>query len=98
MPASPRGPGAEMPTQPESVPPPRAQLGLAAPVTGRAPQKYLIQNQSGLKVYYWADKVRINTEMQAAYMLRNCSAEPRIAAQHLRMANVVWAKWAKKRL
>ena len=43
--------------QPEAVPLPAAQLGLAAPATGRAPQKYLIQNQSGLRVYYWADKV-----------------------------------------
>ena len=52
------GGGAVTPSQPEAVPPPRAQLGLAAPLTGRAPQKYLIQNQSGLKVFYWADKVR----------------------------------------
>ncbi len=57
VPGSPAGSHSAV-AQPEAVPPVRAQLGLAAPVTGRAPQKYLIQNQSGLRVYYWADKVR----------------------------------------
>ncbi len=53
--------------QPEAIPPLRAQLGLAAPAAGRAPQKYLIQNHSGLRVFYWADKVE---------------AEPRTACKH----------------
>jgi hypothetical protein len=26
-----------------------------AAVMSRAPQKYLVQNQSGLRLYYWAD-------------------------------------------
>lgn len=37
----------------ESAPAGRAQASLS--VTSRAPQKYLIQNQSGMKLYYWAD-------------------------------------------
>ncbi len=49
--------GREATPQPEAIPPLRAQLGLAAPAAGRAPQKYLIQNHSGLRVFYWADKV-----------------------------------------
>ena len=66
------------PSQPEAVPPPRAQLGLAAPVTGRAPQKYLIQNQSGLKVFYWAEKVRglVETAAERKMSCQDCHIWP----------------------
>ena len=36
--------------------------GAARPITSRVPQKYLIQNQSGLAVYYWVDVVRARTQ------------------------------------
>lgn len=31
------------------------QLGIKGPITSRVPQKYLIQNQTGLALYYWSD-------------------------------------------
>ncbi len=34
-------------------------------VLSRAPQKYLIQNQSGMKVFYWADGGRVSWDWRA---------------------------------
>ena len=36
----------------------QAQLGMMGAVSERAPQKYLIQNQSGVRLFYWAERVR----------------------------------------
>jgi hypothetical protein len=30
------------------------QMGLLAPVTSRVPQRYLIRNETGLTLWYWA--------------------------------------------
>ena len=38
--------------------PPQAQLGMKGAVSERAPQKYLIQNHSGVRLFYWAERVR----------------------------------------
>ena len=43
---------------PENAPKMTEQMAVNADLTSRIPQKYLIQNQSGLRVYYWADDVR----------------------------------------
>lgn len=43
--------------RPESVPALAAQLGMTGAVSERAPQKYLIQNHTGLRLFYWADRV-----------------------------------------
>ena len=42
---------------PENAPKMSEQMAVNADLTSRIPQKYLIQNQSGLRVYYWADEV-----------------------------------------
>jgi len=42
---------------PENAPKMAEQMAVNADLTSRIPQKYLIQNQSGLRVYYWADEV-----------------------------------------
>lgn len=42
---------------PENAPKISEQMAVNADVTSRIPQKYLIQNQSGLRVYYWGDSV-----------------------------------------
>ena len=44
-------------TAPENAPKMSEQMAVNADLTSRIPQKYLIQNQSGLRVYYWADEV-----------------------------------------
>ncbi len=44
---------------PENAPKMAEQMAVNADLTSRIPQKYLIQNQSGLRVYYWADAVRV---------------------------------------
>ncbi|KAL0018632.1 hypothetical protein WJX77_009530 [Trebouxia sp. C0004] len=41
---------------PENAPKMAEQMAVNADLTSRIPQKYLIQNQSGLRVYYWADE------------------------------------------
>ena len=43
---------------PERVPSLAAQLGMMGSISERAPQKYLIQNQTGLRLFYWTDRVR----------------------------------------
>lgn len=52
-------------------------------VMSRAPQKYLIQNQSGIKVYYWADggkvrgrRCREGWVVDSTARLRCCLAAP----------------------
>ncbi len=43
---------------PEAAPKMQDQMAQRGSITSRVPQKYLIQNQAGLRVYYWADEVR----------------------------------------
>jgi hypothetical protein len=50
---------AHAPAMSEGKPSIAGQLATLQPVTARVPQKYLIQNQSGLKVFYWVTKVRM---------------------------------------
>ena len=53
-----RGPGSMARlAAPENAPKMSEQMAVNADLTSRIPQKYLIQNQSGLQVYYWADEV-----------------------------------------
>lgn len=53
-----KGPGAMARlAAPENAPKMSEQMAVNADLTSRIPQKYLIQNQSGLRVYYWADEV-----------------------------------------
>lgn len=53
-----RGPGSMARlAAPENAPKMAEQMAVNADLTSRIPQKYLIQNQSGLRVYYWADEV-----------------------------------------
>ena len=42
---------------PEAPPHMRDQMAQRGSIISRVPQKYLIQNQSGLRVYYWASAV-----------------------------------------
>ena len=42
---------------PEAAPHMQEQMAQRESITSRVPQKYLVQNQSGLRVYYWVDKV-----------------------------------------
>ena len=44
---------------PENAPKMAEQMAVNADLTARIPQKYLIQNQSGLRVYYWAESVSV---------------------------------------
>ena len=44
---------------PEAAPEMQEQMAQRGSITSRVPQKYLIQNQSGLRVYYWAGPVRL---------------------------------------
>lgn len=55
--ASERGEAAAAALGPERIPPLGAQLGMTGAVSERAPQKYLIQNQIGIRLFYWADTV-----------------------------------------
>lgn len=41
----------------EAVPEMQEQMAQRGSITSRVPQKYLIQNQSGLTVFYWVDTV-----------------------------------------
>jgi hypothetical protein len=41
----------------------------------RAPQKYLIQNQSGMRVYYWTDATRDGAPRSPVYCLDNGGSE-----------------------
>ena len=45
---------------PEAAPAMHEQLAVEDNITARVPQKYLIQNQSGMRVFYWAERVRGN--------------------------------------
>ena len=51
-----------------------AAVATAGSVMSRAPQKYLIQNQSGLRVYYWADG-REGSSRSPVYCLENGVSE-----------------------
>lgn len=42
---------------PENAPQLHEQMAQRGSITSRVPQKYLIQNQSGLRLYYWAEEV-----------------------------------------
>lgn len=42
---------------PEAAPIMRDQMAQRGSIISRVPQKYLIQNQSGLRVYYWTSAV-----------------------------------------
>ena len=42
---------------PEAAPNMRDQMAQQGSIISRVPQKYLIQNQSGLRVYYWTSAV-----------------------------------------
>lgn len=42
---------------PEAAPDMEEQLAQNHSITSRVPQKYLIQNQSGLRVFYWSPDV-----------------------------------------
>ena len=42
---------------PEAAPAMSEQLAVEDNITARVPQKYLIQNQSGMRVFYWAERV-----------------------------------------
>lgn len=61
------GPGHQTPSaqvgavknSPEAAPALLAQMA-AKGITSRVPQKYLIQNQSGLTVFYWAEETRVS--------------------------------------
>lgn len=48
-------------TAPEAAPAMREQLAVEDEITSRVPQKYLIQNQSGMRVFYWAERVRLHS-------------------------------------
>ncbi|KAK9867090.1 hypothetical protein WJX84_006946 [Apatococcus fuscideae] len=43
-------------TAPEAAPAMREQLAVEDEITSRVPQKYLIQNQSGMRIFYWAER------------------------------------------
>ena len=43
---------------PENAPQLHEQMAQKGSITSRVPQKYLIQNQSGLRLYYWGDEVQ----------------------------------------
>ena len=53
----------------EAAPEMQEQMAQRGSITSRVPQKYLIQNQSGLRVYYWAGPVR----RPPLYSLPTCS-------------------------
>lgn len=59
-----RGDAVAVPYGPERMPSLTAQLGMTGAVSERAPQKYLIQNQTGLRLFYWAD--RVSSQHQSA--------------------------------
>ena len=42
---------------PENIPELGEQMAQTGSITSRVPQKYLIQNQSGLGAYYWSSEV-----------------------------------------
>ena len=44
-------------SSPENAPLLSEQMAVHGRLTDRIPQKYLIQNQSGLRVFYWAEVV-----------------------------------------
>lgn len=52
--------GARM-VAPEAAPNMRDQMAQRGSIISRVPQKYLIQNQSGLRVYYWTSEVCIGS-------------------------------------
>ena len=38
-------------------------------VSERAPQKYLVQNHSGVRLFYWAERVRCRQSQRLAHRL-----------------------------
>ena len=57
-------------TAPEAAPAMREQLAVEDEITSRVPQKYLIQNQSGMRVFYWAERVSLTALKGYAVALR----------------------------
>lgn len=54
-----QGVGNERLAAPEAAPLMHEQMAQRGSITSRVPQKYLIQNQSGLRVYYWVEQVKL---------------------------------------
>lgn len=63
-----------------------AATASSSGVMSRAPQKYLIQNQSGMKVYYWTDGSRVSVRGLAGQGRARCGA----AVQGRRGSNPCW--------
>ncbi len=54
------GPAAPVPAPTAAAgPAPSASAASCSGVVSRAPQKYLIQNQSGMKVFYWTEGSKV---------------------------------------
>lgn len=61
---------------PEAPPNMRDQMAQRGSIISRVPQKYLIQNQSGLRVYYWASDVSLCLYLPLRASLKVHSADP----------------------
>lgn len=53
---------------PENAPQLHEQMAQKGSVTSRVPQKYLIQNQSGLSLFYWGAEVCCLDDTRAAHV------------------------------
>lgn len=70
---------------PENAPKMAEQMAVNADLTARIPQKYLIQNQSGLRVYYWAESVRSDARcclLPCALVVSNSETDFSVRRQH----------------
>ena len=84
-----RGPGSMARlAAPENAPKMSEQMAVNADLTSRIPQKYLIQNQSGLRVYYWADEVRHIVFCQCCCTLYN--SQRSAVASDFAAADILW--------
>lgn len=51
------------------LPPVEEQMGITIPVTARVPQRYLIQNQTGMMLWYWRPAPDGSSRGQEAMLL-----------------------------
>lgn len=89
-----RGPGSMARlAAPENAPKMSEQMAVNADLTSRIPQKYLIQNQSGLQVYYWADEVSYATYADTHCLPVSCTAV--VTWHHAAAQSACWCLHAK---
>jgi hypothetical protein len=90
---------AQVPTGPQrargqagALPPMEEQMGITVPVTARVPQRYLIQNQTGMALWYWRPAADGSSRGQDPVLLQptGCSEELKVVGAAATCTTVAW--------